>query len=668
MRLVCRALWLLLLLVSAASSYAQVTTTKVVPDVWEVTLEPEASVERAFGVETGATPIQAVDVVFAIDRTSSMSGEIASVKTNAAAILQGIRSLIADSRFAVVSFMDYPASYSYPGYSAQYGSGGDVPWQVNQDLTANLASITAAINSLTLGNGQDGPECYTRVLYEAARLPWREGAKKIVILFGDAPTHDLTFAGFNYGGDPGRDATARTADDLVYATVVDELREKGITVLAVNSGDEYYAGPTFKGASMGFGDLRGTNGQYVLLQNASQIPAIVDDLMTTEALTVHTLKLEAASPYDTWLTVSPASRSEVHANESVDFQVTLEVPGGTAPGQYVFALRAVGDGSFLAHATVIVTVPPTFSSADTLFRPDPDAFNFDNRTLPQSWNMFRQFFGPADVEYANGEHRYDADLYFTNDYSRAGQGGSCYGFSAASILSYFATPQPNAGPFAMPGVEDLHETGTLAAHSNSIAYYQASQMSMTRRLIVEESEKGTPSDVYRAVRGAIGTGRSGLIGIRGSRGRHALAPYRLEESGDTARLYVYDSNAPGEDDRLIEFDLGADTWSYGSAWGGAAGDQSIRFAPFSILLDKGVPIWRYESPVPPHTAVTAVGSGGITLAAPDSSEPPEGAMDMTVEAADDPGSPVRAWAVPAEHDYLATYEAEAAGSVGPCPS
>jgi hypothetical protein len=131
--------------------------------------------------------------------------------------------------------MDYPGSYTHPGYSAQYGdaASGDVPYMVNQQPTDNTADVASAINGLSIGWGADEPQDYTRVLYEVMSLHWNITHKKIVIVFGDAPTHDLNFAGYNFGGDPGRDAVAGTADDLDFETVVGQVKDEGITVLAV---------------------------------------------------------------------------------------------------------------------------------------------------------------------------------------------------------------------------------------------------------------------------------------------------------------------------------------------------------------------------------------------------------------------------------------------------
>jgi hypothetical protein len=233
-----------------------------------------------------------IDVVFAIDRTGSMWDEIDVVKQKAAYILEEINKLVEDARYGLASFMDYPGYYEYKGYSNRYGELGDIPYIVNQPLTANKDAVISAVNSLTLGNGEDWPEDYTRVLYElqcdtldyGGAVGWRPDARKFVVMFGDAPTHDLDFAGYNFGGDPGRDAVANTSDDLDFETVISGLKSSGITVLAVDSGGSEESEATFKGMSIGYDGAVGTGGIYYHLDQAEQIPSAILEMIQEKVL------------------------------------------------------------------------------------------------------------------------------------------------------------------------------------------------------------------------------------------------------------------------------------------------------------------------------------------------------------------------------------------------
>ena len=136
-----------------------------------------------------------------------------------------------------MAFQDYPGTYSYSGYTSTYGDTTDKPYDTLQTVTSDSAAVTSAISSIYASGGADGPEAYTRVLYEAGNgtPSWRTDSKKVVILLGDAPTHDEDFAGYNYGGDPGPDGIANTADDLQFEDVVQSLSNKKITVLAIQA-------------------------------------------------------------------------------------------------------------------------------------------------------------------------------------------------------------------------------------------------------------------------------------------------------------------------------------------------------------------------------------------------------------------------------------------------
>jgi len=87
----------------------------------------------------------------------------------------------------------------------------------------------AAINAMTLGDGEDGPEDYTRAFFESyadSAVGWRDGAQRILVHFGDNVPHDnnlnegVTTGTWSTGGDPGRDELQGTADDLDLQTVL----------------------------------------------------------------------------------------------------------------------------------------------------------------------------------------------------------------------------------------------------------------------------------------------------------------------------------------------------------------------------------------------------------------------------------------------------------------
>jgi hypothetical protein len=179
-----------------------------------------------------------LDVVFLLDLTGSMGGVLSSAKAESVAIMRDIAANVSDVRFGASSHMDYPAHYDYPGYSMTYGVAGvDYPYRLDQDLTTDTSLVSGAIDGMTLGNGYDGPEAYTRAIYESTVTPaWGAPRIKVVVFFADNVPHDLDWHGRNTGGDPGRDAIALTADDLDWETTVAQMGAAGVRLVGINSG------------------------------------------------------------------------------------------------------------------------------------------------------------------------------------------------------------------------------------------------------------------------------------------------------------------------------------------------------------------------------------------------------------------------------------------------
>lgn len=263
--------------------------------------------------------ITKADVVFAIDLTGSMSEEISTIKSQATNIMNSLAAQITDVQFGLISFMDYVGTYSTtePGsdpvtYSATYGYTGDYPYLLDQDITDSIATMTTAINSLTIGDGGDGPQDYSRIIYESYQSDlgpsWRANAERFLILFGDNVPHDTNFdydndgTLENAGGDPGRDTTIGTLDDLDFETEVANAAAAGVHILGIYSGLTSWKYPWTYMASE-------TNGGYYELAAAEDLPDAINDLIKkaaektltiTEKTKVHwPVYIDVVNPFDT---------------------------------------------------------------------------------------------------------------------------------------------------------------------------------------------------------------------------------------------------------------------------------------------------------------------------------------------------------------------------------
>jgi hypothetical protein len=325
--------------------------------------------DKLLHLPAGVTP-QMGDILICFDLTGSMWGELNNVRVNAINIMNAVRALIPDSRFGVISHMDYDGYHSGCGYAATYGNlagYGDYPYALNQTLTDQTADVAAAINALPLGDGQDWPEDYSRVLYESYSDPgigWRPDAKKIVLLWGDAYPHDCAYdaclgGATTTGPDPGRDAIDMNADDLAILSVLNGMSAADVTLLTVYSGStvDYPIWQCYTGV---------TGGTAWQINEDGTIPGGVDiaeyiaSIISVEIQTIDYMTLQVCTPgYEAWLTsVVPAGYANLVLDEPIDlpFTITLTVPPGTPAGMHCFLVCAVGDGAVYAYQEVCIEV------------------------------------------------------------------------------------------------------------------------------------------------------------------------------------------------------------------------------------------------------------------------------------------------------------------------
>lgn len=197
----------------------------------ELALEVEAQVGRA-------------DIAFLIDKTASMREEIDQIRdTLRTRIAPAIRTAIPDSELAVATFADFPIE--------PYGSGrdGDVPFELRQRVTTDVAQVQSAVGSIELSNGVDIEESQVEALYQlmtgdgiAEYVPrssgcprggfgyacFRNDALPVVLLFTDAQFHNGPGGEFPYDSPP-------IAGAAEYADAIDVLRRRGARVIGFNS-------------------------------------------------------------------------------------------------------------------------------------------------------------------------------------------------------------------------------------------------------------------------------------------------------------------------------------------------------------------------------------------------------------------------------------------------
>ena len=347
-------LWCALMIVCALSTLLFAGTTTTLPNTIELTVTAGDCITRDLSVMLKSGPvIKKGDIVFNFDLTGSMSADIDAMKEDALTIMNQIAGTGIDAAFGVVSFVDYPHSYSSCGYTSIYGGGSDYAFKVDRAITTNFTLVNSTINNLNIYNGEDGPQDYTRALYETQFLNWRADARKIVVIMGDAPVHDCNFyAPASYGADPGRDEVIGTADDLDFESVVAELASSGIHVVAIN------CGPGSSAATKSFNYMASqTGGKYFESSDASKIPPAIINLIgeVFSSIAWLNLSVDPESMCD-WVSWTPKGFANVKGDVTLPFKVKFCIPEGTAAGLYCFKIAVMGDKIPLAEVPVKIHV------------------------------------------------------------------------------------------------------------------------------------------------------------------------------------------------------------------------------------------------------------------------------------------------------------------------
>ena len=164
-------------LVTAFAAPAAATSPGVEPAVVSEAADPGTAVVVQKTVHTPAIPPKP-DVVLLVDTTGSMGSAIANVRTNLHAVITSVRASQPTAQFAVASYRDE-------------GDDGEL-FRVRQDLTGNEAAVQSAVDSLAVDGGGDFPEAWVNGLFEVStgKIHYREDSSRIVVLVGDAPSHD----------------------------------------------------------------------------------------------------------------------------------------------------------------------------------------------------------------------------------------------------------------------------------------------------------------------------------------------------------------------------------------------------------------------------------------------------------------------------------------------
>jgi len=149
-----------------------------------------------------------VDLYMLADNTGSMGGTIAQAKAGASAILGALPT---NTWVGVGSYQGdcYEGGQPAGCYGDFYGT------KEHQALTGDLTAAQTGINEWAALYGGDYPEAnFDALRVTAENTAWRAGSQRLVVWFGDAPSH---------------------TESTTMAGAIAALNAKGITVLAFNN-------------------------------------------------------------------------------------------------------------------------------------------------------------------------------------------------------------------------------------------------------------------------------------------------------------------------------------------------------------------------------------------------------------------------------------------------
>ena len=227
---------------------------------------PDKIIKKA---PTGTTSSskKGLDVCFVVDTTGSMDDDIDNAKENMSNILDVLSQKTSDYRVALIDYRDYS---SRTGYSYDY------PYKVQLSFTNNNEQIKNSIYSLDLGNGGDNEETVYSALIESSKLDWREDAKKVIIILGDAaPLDPEPETGYTY-----QDVSAALyASDIALdydesdTRVTDFIDKDLINVYSIGTNASDEASDFFREIS------EDTGGNFLSIDDASEVSdAIIDSI------------------------------------------------------------------------------------------------------------------------------------------------------------------------------------------------------------------------------------------------------------------------------------------------------------------------------------------------------------------------------------------------------
>ncbi|PIW26884.1 MAG: hypothetical protein COW30_12960 [Rhodospirillales bacterium CG15_BIG_FIL_POST_REV_8_21_14_020_66_15] len=140
-----------------------------------------ASALQGCEARKSALEVGDMDLVFAVDTTASMEGDIKALAAEMAGIVKVLEKIVNRLHVGVVAYRDTDM-----GDPSSYVTKANV--LVPMD-TAGLAQVTAFIRGLSTAGGASCAEAVEQGLDSAIAQAWNKGARRQIVVIGDAQAH-----------------------------------------------------------------------------------------------------------------------------------------------------------------------------------------------------------------------------------------------------------------------------------------------------------------------------------------------------------------------------------------------------------------------------------------------------------------------------------------------
>ncbi len=267
--------------------------------------------------------------------------------------------------------------------------------------------------------------------------------------------------------------------------------------------------------------------------------------------------------------------------------------GGGAGGEAAGGPTAAGDVVLKSHELPAATKP----LAD--FTPKASGFKFQNYgNVPGVTNLtateVRRMFGDQVCAAMDGDKCIltPAAEQWVQASNKSMGGGHCEGFAALALLIERGQIDPKL--FGANSVAELELKGNEKLQ-REIAYWFVTQG--VPPMAQAEDKTLTPSQVVEKIKESLHGNETYTLGIYapGYKMGHATTPYAVVDKGnDVVWIMHYDNNYPGEE-KQIEVNMKANTWSYTTAadpaasehaYKGDADTKTLTIAPTTVRTSK----------------------------------------------------------------------------------